>query len=121
LFSPFSPILLCCCSCCQDLAQADLTKTIKEERNKLKLSQNLYEQVKSQRNKFSKEQIRAQDEIAELKRKFKVRPSLPPPLFCSSSSVSLVRFCSFGCCSFPLSFFRSFVLCLFVCFLFVRL
>lgn len=56
----------------KDMEIGELNKTIQEERNKLKLQQNMYEQVRSDRNQFSKQQVQAEDEIAEMKRKFKI-------------------------------------------------
>jgi len=40
--------------------------------SKLKTQQNLYEAVRSDRNLYSKNLIEAQDEVSELKRKFKI-------------------------------------------------
>jgi chromosome segregation ATPase len=56
----------------RDMEISELNKTIQEERNKLKLQQNMYEQVRSDRNQFSKQQVQAEDEIAEMKRKFTI-------------------------------------------------
>lgn len=50
----------------------DLQKTIQEGEQKLKQQQNLYEAVRSDRNLYSKNLIEAQDEIDEMKRKFKI-------------------------------------------------
>ena len=50
----------------------DLQKTIAEGENKLKQQQKLYEAVRSDRNLYSKNLIKAQDEIQEMKRKFKI-------------------------------------------------
>lgn len=47
-------------------------KKVTEEQAKLKLQQNLYEQVRADRNLFSKQHIQSQDEISEMKRKFKI-------------------------------------------------
>ncbi len=47
-------------------------KEIIEGETKLKQQQNLYEAVRSDRNLYSKNLIEAQDEIAEMKRKFKI-------------------------------------------------
>ena len=56
----------------KEMEVAELQKNIQEEKNKLKLQQNLYEQVRSDRNLFSKQQVQSEDEIAEMKRKFKI-------------------------------------------------
>ena len=50
----------------------DLQKKISEGDTKLKQQQNLYEAVRSDRNLYSKSLIESQDEIAEMKRKFKI-------------------------------------------------
>ena len=50
----------------------DLQKKIAEGDAKLKQQQNLYEAVRSDRNLYSKNLIESQDEIAEMKRKFKI-------------------------------------------------
>jgi len=49
-----------------------LQKKIAEGEAKLKQQQNLYEAVRSDRNLYAKNLIESQDEIAEMKRKFKV-------------------------------------------------
>lgn len=51
---------------------AELQKKITDLEAKLKIQQQLYEQVRSERNLYSKNQIEAQDEIAEMRRKFKI-------------------------------------------------
>merc|ERR1712137_311939 len=56
----------------KEMEVVELQKNIQEEKNKLKLQQNLYEQVRSDRNLFSKQQVQSEDEIAEMKRKFKI-------------------------------------------------
>jgi chromosome segregation ATPase len=56
----------------KEMEIVELQKNIQEEKNKLKLQQNLYEQVRSDRNLFSKQQVQSEDEIAEMKRKFKI-------------------------------------------------
>lgn len=56
----------------KEMAEADLLKKIAEGEAKLKQQQQLYEAVRSDRNLYSKNLIEAQDEIAELKRKFKI-------------------------------------------------
>jgi chromosome segregation ATPase len=50
----------------------DLQKTIQEGEQKLKQQQALYEAVRSDRNLYSKNLIEAQDEIDEMRRKFKI-------------------------------------------------
>ena len=50
----------------------DLQKKISEGESKLKQQQNLYEAVRADRNLYSKNLIEAQDEIQEMKRKFKI-------------------------------------------------
>ena len=50
----------------------DLQKQIAEGESKLKQQQALYEAVRSDRNLYSKNLIESQDEIAEMKRKFKI-------------------------------------------------
>jgi lipid II:glycine glycyltransferase (peptidoglycan interpeptide bridge formation enzyme) len=54
------------------MAIIDLQKKIMETEGKLKQQQNLYEAVRSDRNLYSKNLIEAQDEIQEMKRKFKI-------------------------------------------------
>ena len=56
----------------REIATIDLQKKIAEGENKLKQQQNLYEAVRSDRNLYSKNLIEAQDEIQEMKRKFKI-------------------------------------------------
>lgn len=51
---------------------SELKKENIEFEGKLKQQQNLYEAVRSDRNLYSKNLIEAQDEVAELKRKFKI-------------------------------------------------
>lgn len=50
----------------------DLQKKILEGESKLKQQQNLYEAVRTDRNLYSKNLIESQDEIQEMKRKFKI-------------------------------------------------
>merc|ERR1719372_21423 len=50
----------------------ELQKKVTEGDTKLKQQQNLYEAVRSDRNLYSKSLIESQDEIAEMKRKFKI-------------------------------------------------
>merc|ERR1711998_102351 len=56
----------------RDLTIANLRKKIHEAETRLKQQQNLYEAVRSDRNLYSKNLIESQDEIAEMKRKFKI-------------------------------------------------
>eukprot|EP00002_Diphylleia_rotans_P004987 TRINITY_DN1392_c1_g3_i1.p1 TRINITY_DN1392_c1_g3~~TRINITY_DN1392_c1_g3_i1.p1 ORF type:complete len:887 (-),score=260.76 TRINITY_DN1392_c1_g3_i1:165-2825(-) len=56
----------------RDMTIMDLQKKIAEGETKLKQQQNLYEAVRSDRNLYSKNLIECQDEIAEMKRKFKI-------------------------------------------------
>ena len=51
---------------------SELKKENLEFEGKLKQQQNLYEAVRSDRNLYSKNLIECQDEVAELKRKFKI-------------------------------------------------
>jgi hypothetical protein len=48
----------------------ELQKHVKDEKDKNKAQRTLYEQVRSERNFFSKQQVQSEDEIAEMKRKF---------------------------------------------------
>lgn len=50
----------------------ELTKALLEERDKLRLQQNLYETVRADRNTFHKQQAQQKDDIAEMKRKAKI-------------------------------------------------
>lgn len=56
----------------KEMENTELTKNILDEKAKLRLQQTLYEQVRSDRNLFSKQQVASEDEIAEMKRKFKI-------------------------------------------------
>ena len=56
----------------RDMAIVDLQKKIGEAENRFKQQQNVYEAVRVDRNMYSKKLLEAQDEIAELKRKFKI-------------------------------------------------
>lgn len=56
----------------REMAIIDLQKRIAEGETKLKQQQNLYEAVRADRNLYSKNLIEAQDEIQEMKRKFKI-------------------------------------------------
>ena len=49
-----------------------MQRQIAELEAKLKQQENLYEAVRSDRNLYSKNLIESQDEIAEMKRKFKI-------------------------------------------------
>ena len=51
---------------------SELKKENVEFENKLQQQQALYENVRSDRNLYSKNLIEAQDEVAELKRKFRI-------------------------------------------------
>ena len=50
----------------------DLQSKISEGEARLRQQQTLYEAVRSDRNLYSKSLIESQDEIAEMKRKFKI-------------------------------------------------
>ena len=70
------PTSLTCHACIpqvklREMTILDLQKKISEGDTKLKQQQNLYEAVRSDRNLYSKSLIESQDEIAEMKRKFK--------------------------------------------------
>merc|ERR1711988_1835720 len=56
----------------RDLSIVNLRKKIHEAETRLKQQQNLYEAVRSDRNLYSKNLIEAQDEIQEMRRKFKI-------------------------------------------------
>ena len=56
----------------REITVLQLQKKIAEGEAKLKSQQNLYEAVRSDRNLYAKNLIESQDEIAEMKRKFKV-------------------------------------------------
>merc|ERR1712100_772906 len=56
----------------RDLTIVNLRKKIHEAETRLKQEQNLYEAVRSDRNLYSKNLIEAQDEIQEMRRKFKI-------------------------------------------------
>lgn len=56
----------------REMTIVDLQKKISEGESKLKQQQNLYEAVRADRNLYSKNLIEAQDEIQEMKRKFKI-------------------------------------------------
>ena len=52
--------------------QDDLQSSVREERGKLRVQQQLYESIRGERNLFCQNLNEAQDEIAEMKRKFKI-------------------------------------------------
>jgi len=56
----------------QELQITALQKKITEGETRLKQQQNLYEQVRSDRNLYSKQLIESQDEIVGMRRKFKI-------------------------------------------------
>jgi len=56
----------------REISVLQLQKKIAEGEARLKQQQNLYEAVRSDRNLYAKNLIESQDEIAEMKRKFKV-------------------------------------------------
>lgn len=56
----------------QDMQIAELQKRILEGETKLKQQQNLYESVRADRNLYSKNLVEAQEEIGEMKRKFRI-------------------------------------------------
>ena len=56
----------------REMTMVDLQKKISEGDARLKQQQSLYEAVRSDRNLYSKNLIESQDEIAEMKRKFKI-------------------------------------------------
>ena len=56
----------------REITVLQLQKKIVEGEAKLKQQQNLYEAVRSDRNLYSKNLIESQEEIAEMKRKFKI-------------------------------------------------
>lgn len=56
----------------QEMRAAEMQKKVGEAETKLKQQQQLYEAVRSERNLYSKNLIESQDEIAEMKRKFKI-------------------------------------------------
>ena len=56
----------------REMSIVQLQKRIAEGETKLKQQQALYEAVRSDRNLYSKNLIESQDEIAEIKRKFKI-------------------------------------------------
>jgi len=56
----------------REVAIVDLQRRILEVESRLKQQQNLYESVRSDRNLYSKNLVEAQDEIQEMKRRFKM-------------------------------------------------
>jgi len=57
----------------REVAIVELQKRVNEGEGRLKQQQALYEAVRADRNLYSKTLIEAQDEINELKRKFKIQ------------------------------------------------
>ena len=55
----------------QELQVRELQKKISDDQGKLKQKQNLYEAVRADRNLYSKQLIDSQEEIAELRKKFR--------------------------------------------------
>ena len=55
-----------------ELGNVDLLTQIADGEVKLKTQQNLYEGVRADRNVYSKNLVAAQDEISEMRRKFKI-------------------------------------------------
>ncbi len=56
----------------REMAIVDLQKSIADGNAKLKAQQSMYEAVRTDRNMYSKNLLEAQDEIAEMKHKFKI-------------------------------------------------
>lgn len=56
----------------KEMQLGEMQKKVAEGESKLKQQQQLYEAVRSDRNLYSKNLIESQDEIAEMKRKFKI-------------------------------------------------
>merc|ERR1712072_1279244 len=56
----------------KEMQLTEMGKKVTESEQKLKQQQQLYEAVRSDRNLYSKNLIESQDEIAEMKRKFKI-------------------------------------------------
>jgi chromosome segregation ATPase len=56
----------------REIAIIDLQKRISDGENRLKQQQNLYEATRTDRNTYSKNLLESQDEILEMKRKFKI-------------------------------------------------
>ncbi|GKT33055.1 Cilia- and flagella-associated protein 58 [Aduncisulcus paluster] len=56
----------------RDVTISDLQKKVTESESRLKQQQQLYEAVRADRNIYSKNLIQSQDEITEMKRKFKI-------------------------------------------------
>jgi chromosome segregation ATPase len=56
----------------REMAIIDVQKKIAEAETKFKQQQNVYEAVRVDRNMYSKKLIESQDEIQEMKRKFKI-------------------------------------------------
>jgi uncharacterized coiled-coil DUF342 family protein len=79
----------------------ELGKRVSEWEAKLKQQQQLYESVRSDRNLYSKTLIEAQDEIAEMKRKFKIMNHQIEQLkvSCALSHVSFASVAAKACSS----------------------
>jgi RAB protein geranylgeranyltransferase component A len=60
----------------RELQIMELQKKLLDSESKIKQQQNLYESVRTERNLYSKNLVQAQDEIDEMKRKFKVMAHL---------------------------------------------
>lgn len=56
----------------KEMENTELQKKINEEKAKLKTQQAMYEAVRADRNQFSQQSIELQDEVSEMKRKFKI-------------------------------------------------
>lgn len=56
----------------KEMSIMDLQKEIGDAETRLRQQQNLYESVRAERNAYSKNLVEAQDEIQEMKRKFKI-------------------------------------------------
>jgi chromosome segregation ATPase len=56
----------------RDITITDIQEKVSEAESRLKQQQNLYEAIRSDRNLYSKNLIKAQDEMREMKRKYKV-------------------------------------------------
>lgn len=56
----------------KDMEITELQKKVAEEKSKLKAQQALYESVRADRNQFSQQYVEVQDEISEMRKKFKI-------------------------------------------------
>lgn len=52
--------------------QMEMHKQVEDEKARVKAQHDLYEQVRSERNRFAKLQVQSEDEIAEMRRRFKI-------------------------------------------------